>query len=210
MTDRVLWGIGTPRTFRAHWMLQELELDYETRPVRSRSGETRTPEFLRLDPRGKIPVLEDRGFVLSESAAIVSYLADTYGAGRALIPPPATRERARYDQWCYFVMTELDATSLYVIRRHGELAEVYGEAPAAIEAARAYFSRLVEVAAGALADRAGGLLEGRFTGADVLLVSCLDGAVFYGIALPPGLESYRLEMGRRPAYRRAFGINFPR
>lgn len=54
---RVLWGGATSRTLRAHWMLHELGLEYDARLIGSRTGETQTPEFRRLNPREKIPVL---------------------------------------------------------------------------------------------------------------------------------------------------------
>ena len=44
MDGLVLWGIGTSRTLRAHWALRELGLDYQSRPIQSRTGETKTPE----------------------------------------------------------------------------------------------------------------------------------------------------------------------
>lgn len=53
--DLTLFGVGTSRTMRAHWMLLELGLDYESRPIGSRSGETLTDEFRRLNLRHKIP-----------------------------------------------------------------------------------------------------------------------------------------------------------
>ncbi len=56
--DLTLWGVGTSRTMRAHWMLLELGLDYLCHPIRSRTGETLTDEFRRLNPRHKIPVLK--------------------------------------------------------------------------------------------------------------------------------------------------------
>src|SRR5689334_8542023 len=101
---RILWGLGTSRTLRAHWMLHELELTYECRPITSRSGETRTPEYTRLNPSQKIPTLQDGDFVLAESAAIVNYLGATYGASHGLSPPLSATARACYDQWCFFVM----------------------------------------------------------------------------------------------------------
>ena len=69
--QRVLWGIGTPRTMRAHWGLQELSLPYRTEVIRARSPEAQTPEFGALNPRRKVPVLQDGDFVITESAAIV-------------------------------------------------------------------------------------------------------------------------------------------
>src|SRR6188768_3638145 len=127
--NRILWGVGTSRTLRAHWMLAELDLPYECRPITSRSGETLTPDYTRLNPSQKIPTLQDGDFVLTESAAIVNYLGATYGATRNLCPPASSRERARYDQWCFFVMMELDANTLYVISKHEDLHAIYGEAP---------------------------------------------------------------------------------
>src|SRR5262245_6334920 len=94
----VLFGGGTTRTMRAHGALHELGLDYEARLVASRSGETQTDDFGRLNPKRKIPVLVDGDFTLTESAAIVTYLGDTYGGGSGLVPPAGTRERARYDE----------------------------------------------------------------------------------------------------------------
>src|SRR5512141_2577802 len=84
---RVLWGAGSSRTMRAHWMLSELELPYESRPIGSRTGETQTPEYTGLNPSQKMPTLQDGDFVLSESAAIVNYLAVAYGESRNLSPP---------------------------------------------------------------------------------------------------------------------------
>ena len=72
----ILWGAGTTRTMRPHWVLHELGLDYEMHLIGSRTGETETPEFRALNPRGKIPVLQDGDLTLAESAAIITYLAD--------------------------------------------------------------------------------------------------------------------------------------
>lgn len=57
-------GAGTPRTLRVHWMLHELRLDYETRPVGARTSSYAVTEFSRLNPLHKIPVLQDGEFTL--------------------------------------------------------------------------------------------------------------------------------------------------
>ena len=126
---RILWGVGTSRTIRAHWALHELGLEYERRPIQPRTGETQTPEFSALNARQKIPLLQDNGFVITESAAIVTYLSDAYGQPHNRLVPDDLRERARCLEWCFFVISELDATSLYVMRRHGDLRHIYGDAP---------------------------------------------------------------------------------
>jgi glutathione S-transferase len=206
--ELVVWGSGTPRTLRVHWMLHELGLEYERHMIGSRTGETRTAEFTALNPRQKIPVLQDGDFVLAESAAIVTYLGERHGARTGLVPRSGTRERARYDEWCFFIMTELDAHTLYIMRRHGDLASLYGDAPHALDAARAGFQEQVAVAAQALAAGGPHLLGDPFTAGDILLVSCLDWAVFYGIPLPEPLPAYRARLTAREAYRRASALNY--
>ena len=76
--DLTVWGVGTSRTMRVHWMLLELGLEYECQTIQSRTGETHTAEFKRLNPRHKIPALRHGAFVLTESAAIIQYLNETF------------------------------------------------------------------------------------------------------------------------------------
>ena len=66
------WGAGTARTLRPIWMAEELGLDYKLFPIGPRTGETRTEEFSLLNPKQKIPLMEDGDFVLSESLSICS------------------------------------------------------------------------------------------------------------------------------------------
>lgn len=206
-THRVLWGVGTSRTLRAHWMLAELDLPYERRPITSRSGETLTPDYTRLNPSQKIPTLQDGEFVLTESAAIVNYLATVYGAARHLCPPVSPHERARYDQWCFFVMMELDANTLYVIRKHEDLHAIYGEAPNALKAAREGFARQARAAVTRLAAGGPYVLGEHFSGADILLTTCLNGAIRRHIALPDELHHYLRRTTAREAYQRAQRLN---
>lgn len=202
-----LWGAGTTRTIRPHWVLHELGLAYKKHLIGSRTGETETPEYRALNPRGKIPVLQDGDFVLAESAAIINYLVEHYGVETDLVPPPGSRQRALYDQWCFFIMTELDAHTLYVIRRHGDLANLYGEAPNAIKAAEKGFARQVEVVAQALREGGPYLLGDTFTCADVLLTSCLTWADYCNIPVAYVLRDYTKRLTSRVAYRQAAAIN---
>jgi glutathione S-transferase len=205
--NRVVWGVGTSRTLRAHWMLAELDLPYQRRPITSRSGETLTPDYTRLNPSQKIPTLQDGDFVLSESAAIVNYLGMVYGTTCGLCPPASPRERARYDQWCFFVMMELDANTLYVIRKHEDLHDIYGEAPHALQAARDGFTRQAQAAARRLATGGPYVLGDTFSGADILLTTCLNGAIRRHIELPGSLQDYRRRTTAREAYQRALVLN---
>lgn len=206
---RVLWGVGTSRTLRALWMLTELDLPYEHRRITSRSGETLTPEYTQLNPSQKIPTLQEGDFLLSESAAIVNYLASAYGSAKDLCPPTEPRLRARYDQWCFFCMMELDANTLYVIRKHEDLFKLYGEAPAALQAAREGFARQANAAACRLANGGPYVLGEKFGGADILFTTCLTGAIRRNIALPAALQDYLQRVTARPAYQRALQLNQP-
>ncbi len=204
---RILWGAGTPRTMRAHWILHELGLPHERHPFGPRSGETQTAEFTRLNPGQKIPVLQDGDFTLTESAAIVTYAGEKYGAPGTLVPLPGTEERARYYQWCFFVMTELDAHTLYIIRKHTDLSHLYGEAPEAVRAAKEGFRRQAGVADLTLSSGRPFLLGDTFTGADILLTTCLVSAVRRGIPLTDALRHYMERMKSRDGYHRADQAN---
>ena len=79
----VLWGAGTPRTMRAHWVLHELGLDYESHPIGARTGETQTAEFTKLNLREKIPLLQDGELTLAESAASMVVICTGTSAERS-------------------------------------------------------------------------------------------------------------------------------
>ena len=208
IAQRRLWGIGTGRTFRPHWMLAELDLDYETKQILPRSNGMNAPEFRALSERGKIPLLEDGDLMIGESAAITLYLADRYRDRGVFTPEPGTDERARHDELCFFVMSEIDS-ALYVIRRHEGLPEIYGESTVAVKSARAYFLRSGEEMERRLRDGRSYLMGDDFSVADLLLKTCLDWASFVRITLPDSLACYSAAIGKRPAYGVAMTKNFP-
>jgi len=200
------WGAGTSRTLRPIWVAEELDIPYELQPIGPRTGETQTEMYTRLNPKQKIPIMVEGDFRLSESLAICRYLIETRPSA-ALFRPETIEEKAREDEWCCYVYGELDETSLYVMRRHVDLKHIYGEAPLAVAAAKAYAGKHLEVMESLLADRIY-LMSGGFGLADILLMTCLDWAHVYGLELPDGLLRYRERIGAREAYRRALAVNF--
>jgi glutathione S-transferase len=207
----VLWGVGTSRTLRAHWAMHELGLDYDRRPILPRTGETRTPEYTALNPRQKIPLLQDGDFKIAESPAIAAYLSNTYGTSENALIPTEPQEHATWLEWCLYAATELDATSLYVMRRHGDLKSIYGEAPVALESAAAYFATQLRHAEQALRDGRRFLVGDRLTTtAEILLTTCLAWAVSYRVPITSACRAYRERITSRPAYRAAFAGNQPR
>jgi glutathione S-transferase len=206
--DLTLWGVGTSRTMRAHWMLLELGLEYNFRPIRPRTGETRTEEFMRLNSRHKIPVLQHRSFVLTESAAIIQYLSESYASlGRTYVAHDI-EGRAALNEWCSFIVSELDAGSLYVIRRHEGLKQIYGEAPTAVASAKGYFLHNLNAMAPKI-ERDGPYLFGaQLSVADILLTTCLDWAASERISMPEAAVRYQKRIALRPAYQSALTRNF--
>ncbi|MGI9382210.1 MAG: glutathione S-transferase family protein, partial [Methyloligellaceae bacterium] len=168
--------------------------------VQARTAGTQTAAFARLNPCRKIPVLQDGDVTLTESAAIVTYLAERYSGAKARLIPEDPAARAHYHEWVSFVCMEIDATSLYVLRRHEYLPEVYGEAPAAVEASKAYLARMLEAAAVKLEDGRAYLLGRDFSGADILMTTCLDWATRYGQTVPAPFQAYRERVAARPGY----------
>lgn len=209
MTKRILWGVGSSRALRAHWALVFFGLDYETRAIRTRTPAMEAPEYRAINPRGKIPTLIDGDLTLTESPAIVAYLAERYSTPERRLIPEETEQRALYFEWMSFISMELDATSLYVLRRHEALPAIYGEAPEACVAARAYFERMLNAAVVRLEDDRRYLLGADFSGADILMTTCLDWAVNYGFTLPDAFAAYRARIDDEPSTALAQQANTP-
>ena len=206
-SNLILWGATTSRTFRAHWAMAELGLPYQRRPIGPRTGETKTDEFTALTARQKIPLLQDGDLILTESAAIVAYLSDEYGNDKNRLVPLDPRERAVCLEWSFFVISELDAASLYVIRRHDALKHIYGHAPVANEAAAQYFVSQMRSVERALCDGRPFITGNRFSLADILLSTCLSWAVGYGLPMSDTADDYNSRLTARPAYEKAVERN---
>jgi glutathione S-transferase len=204
-----LWGVGTSRTVRAHWAMAELGLAYETRAIGARTGETQTAEYTALNPRQKIPLLQDGDFCIGESAAIVAYLSRTYSSGEKSLIPEPPREYAAWLEWLFFIVAELDSTSLYVMRRHkaDALGHIYGIAPDVVARAGEYFRKQLGHVETALADGRTYLMGDRFTSADILLTTCLEWAIAYEVGVCDNAHPYLDRIRERPAYQRGKAAN---
>ena len=208
----IVWGLGTPRTFRPLWALAELGLEYEHRKILARGPGMEDEHFRRLSKRHKIPFYEDDRVKIGESAAIVSYLADRHGGDILPMPAPGTAERAILQDRSLFIMTEIDAR-IYTIRLHHAppqgLSDSYGAAPAAVEAAKKYVENSLNESARWLQDGRPHVLGEHFGTPDILLASCLAWAKLYDIGLPTSLAEYHQRVASRPAYEVAMTRNHP-
>lgn len=205
----ILWGVGTSRTIRPHWAMQELGLSYQSRPILPRTGETQTAEYTALNPRQKIPLLQDDDFTIGESAAIVAYLSRTYSTPECSLVPEERREYAAWLEWCFFIVAELDSTSLYVMRRHTDLKHIYGDAPEVVAEAAKYFRGQLRHVETALTDGRKYLMGDRFTSADILLTTCLTWAIDYGVGICDNAYPYLERTTARAGYQRGKTANIP-
>lgn len=113
-----LYGFPPTRSIRVLWTLRELDVAFEFINVDPSKGEHRRPEFLAVNPAGKLPVLVDGDFILTESVAIVLYLAEKYPEKGFL--PAGLRARAEVNRWLLFTATELEQP-IWRIARHTSL-----------------------------------------------------------------------------------------
>ena len=165
-----LYEFAFTRSVRARWMLQELGVDFEAISVNLFVGEGSRPEFLKLNPAAKIPVLVDGDLVLTESAAIVLYLAEKY---RRFLPTDA-RGRAEINRWLLFTVTELEQP-LWRIAKNRNLYPEEQRLAADIPLAGQDFRRMADVAEQHMRGRAF-VVGDDVTVADFVLAYTLDWA----------------------------------
>jgi glutathione S-transferase len=137
-----LYEFAPTRSIRVRWMLQELGVDFEAITVNLVAGEHRRPDFLKINPAGKLPVLVDDDLVLTESVAIVLYLAEKY-PHKGLLPTDI-KQRSQVYRWLLFTATELEQP-LWRIARHTALYPEHLRLTAEISLARQDFTAIVAV-----------------------------------------------------------------
>jgi glutathione S-transferase len=190
-----LYEFGPTRALRARWTLQELGVEFEAVKINLLAGEASSPEFLRLNPAAKLPVLVDGDQVLTESVAIVLYLAEKYPDG-GLLPRNLT-DRAQAYRWLLFTATELEQP-LWRMARHGFLYPEEKRSPADIKLAREDFQPMVEVMDRHMQGRSY-VVGDSATVADFVLAYTLDWANEEALLEDfPTLKQYMENMYRRP------------
>ncbi|HWI12666.1 MAG TPA: glutathione S-transferase, partial [Burkholderiales bacterium] len=110
-----LYGCANSRSLRALWALEHTDAPYDYVPIDLFKGQGRSPEFLAVNPAGKVPVLVDEALTLTESFAIVTYLGEKFPESGLV--PRTLAARADYWRWCSFIVTELEQP-LWTIARH--------------------------------------------------------------------------------------------
>ena len=195
-----LYGTGQSRAIRILWMLEELGIEYEHRPI-DFQNDTKKPEFLELNPNGRVPTLiTEEGDVLWESMSINLYLAKCYGGPLA---PATPQEEALAIQWSFWIMTEVEKNLLEVLfYTLGFLGY-----PKDADKAREY-EQLLERPFKVLDSQLSGrdwLISERFTVADLNVASLFPWAKIVGVDLSgyPAISNWVDACLSRPAFERA-------
>lgn len=190
-----LYTAPTPNGWKASIMLEELGLDYQVHAVNLMSGEQKQPDYLALNPNGRIPTLVDDGFAVFESGAILVYLAEKH---QQLLPEDV-QKRSQVMQWLMFQM--------------GGVGPMMGQAnvffrywqekfPAVIERYQNEGRRLFEVVNGQLDGR--DYICDELSIADIALWSWMRTHAWSGINVD-GLDNVQAWLTRcnaRPAFRK--------
>lgn len=182
-----LFGGGGNRWVRPYWTLRELDVPFEPIKISIMKGETQTPEFLKLNPFGKLPALQDGDFQLFESAAICNYLADKYPE-KGLAPKTGTKSRAIYDQWISMAISDLEQP-LWRITRHKFIYPELNRSTAEIELAKADFHKIATVLEGLL--KTDYLVDSRFSVADIVMTYTLRWATAKNIMDTNQIEPFK-------------------
>jgi glutathione S-transferase len=194
-----IYGQAQSRTSRVLWLAKELGLPFEHVPLNQRAGETRTPDFLKINPNGHIPAVRDGDLVLWESLAINEYLIHKHGGPLA---PKTNEDWGRFYMWTMWAMTEIEPQANLVYQHTVVLPEEKRNPQVATNAREALKAPL-GVLDGALS-KSDYLLGSAFTVAD-LNVSCTLSnmpRVNYDLAPWPKVAAWLPKCLSRPAAQR--------
>jgi glutathione S-transferase len=194
-----LYGTPLSRAMRSIWAAEEVGVDYEFIPT-SFTEESKTPEYLAINPNGRIPALVDGDLVLFESMAINLYLAKTYGGK---LYPSDPHDEARALQWTIWGMTELEPHLIPMVVHKMFLPEDERD-PKVISDAEAAVERPLAVLDAHVSDREY-LLGGDFTVADLNVAGALSAADFarFDISKWENAARWMSRCTGRPSFARA-------
>jgi glutathione S-transferase len=190
---RLYWSPRS-RSFSAIWLLEESGLPYERVLTDISTGAQKAPEFLKINPMGKVPALTDGGAALGEAAAICAYIADRYPETK-LAPLPADPRRARYLQWLFFSPSCIEPALIQIFTKI--------EVPAST-AAWGSATQVFDVLDTTLA-KGPWILGEDFSAADIAIGSGLNFAVrlFKMVPSRPSFDAYIARCLARPAFQLA-------
>jgi glutathione S-transferase len=197
-----IYGIARTRAFRAIWIAKELGLDYEHIPIEIGQAGARKPEYLAINPNGRLPAIDDGGFILWESLAITLYLAKKHSTGR--LYPTTLEGEAKAWQWSLWSVQEVDRGvniwSLHAVRLPPEDRDA-GRLAEALKVLEPPFKVLDGTLAGGKY-----LLGDEFTVADLNVAAVMGRAIDMDLSATPRLAAWLGRCLERPAAREALAL----
>lgn len=179
-----LYGGKRSRAAIAQWYLEELQVPYEFVELDMEKGEHHQPEFLAINPMGKVPAIEDNGFYLWESGAVLLYLAEKYGS-QNLTP----EKRAKINQWIFFANSTLSIGIFIESNREKEMPKLF---PPLNEHLTQHDY----------------LIDDQFTAADVAVgayLAYMPMMLKLDFSNYPGIANYVQRLAQRPAFKSTIG-----
>lgn len=195
-----LYCVPKTRGFRVMWMLEELEQPYQLVNRYLHHEQEDSPDFLVINQLGKVPVLYDGEMYITQSPAINTYLGDKFSA-RQLVPEPGTPQRGNYEQWCYFISSDLEE-GLWTMTKHTSALPPEQRWPKGVDIGWWEFIRTATLVKNGLGDKPF-LLGEAFSAADILCAHTLMWARRKSIPIGDSLTAYMERCQAREAYQRA-------
>jgi glutathione S-transferase len=195
MPQLTLYHAAPSRSSIVHWMLEELGQPYDIQLVSFKKGENRQPAFLAINPMGKLPTLKHGDTVITEAAAICTYLADEFPQAKLNIPV-GNPQRGVYLKWLFFGPSCVEPAI-------SERAFPRKEQPARSSLGFGDFDTVMDVLGKGVASADPYLMGRQFTAADVIIGSGLRfGMMFKLIPERPEFKAYVGRLNERPALKR--------
>lgn len=192
-----LYGFGKSRSFRCLWALHEAGIEHEFIKIdfgSTGANGSQSPDYLKINPQGKVPSLQHNDFNLTESAAIVNYIDAL--SDHSFIPAEP-QARARYDELAYFILAELEQPLWSNGKHRFAIPEEY-RIPQMLETANWEFAKAVKTLNELIAlDEYA--IGNDFSFADILLAQTFDWADRFKFDVPTKYLNYRDKMLARPA-----------
>jgi glutathione S-transferase len=193
-------GIGETKDLRAQWVLEETGLPYRVHALDHTGGELDGEAYRKISPFRQVPVIDDDGFVVAESAAVALYLAEK--AGKLI--PSDVQGRTRVVQWCFAAVATIEPTVVF-----GDFIEIFDSDHAA-QNLKGEVRKLAGRWLGGLERHLEGrdwIASGDFTVADIMMVSVLRSVRKTDLMQPfPRIKAYYERCLARPAWQRTLAL----
>jgi len=197
MSELRIYGIARTRAFRVLWMAEDLGLDYDHIPIEIGPAGARKPEYLAINPNGRLPAIDEAGFTLWESLAITLYLAKKHGR----FYPTTLESEARAWQWSLWAVQEVDR-GVNIWSLHAMRLPPSDRDPQRLAEALKVLTPPFKVLDGTLASRSH-LLGEDFTVADLNVAAVISRAIDMDLSATPHLAQWLSRCLERPAARTA-------